>query len=274
MTVAMLQRFAEWITNAAGKLLFAALILIIGFKVAALLVKLLKKSRGIGMLDPGVSTFITSFCSILLKIIVIISAAGVLGIPMASFIAILGSAGVAIGLALQGSLSNIAGGLIILLFKPFNVGDFISFGDTLGTVESIGIFYTRIITPDNRRVVVPNGSLTNQSLVNASSFKTRMVDITVSAGYESDIEKVKQVLLSIAEKHPDVLSDPAPAARLKNQGESSLDFAFRVWCASEKYWNVYFDLEEQIKNEFDKNNISIPYPQMDIHMISGNVSAK
>lgn len=263
----MLEKFAASVTDAASKLLFAALILIIGLKLAAFLVKLLQKSKGMDRLDPGVKTFVTSFCSVLMKIIIVISAAGVLGIPMASFVAILGSAGVAIGLALQGSLSNIAGGLIILLFKPFNVGDFISFGDASGTVESIGIFYTRIVTADNRRIVVPNGSLTNQSLINASSFETRMVDLTVSAGYECSVEKVKEVLLKIAENHPDVLDSPAPAARLKNHGESSLDFAFRVWCPSEKYWNVYFDLEEQVKEEFDKNGISIPYPQMDIHLL-------
>lgn len=267
MSEKMLEKFAAAVTGVASRLIFAVLILIIGFKLAAFLVKLMRKSKGMDRLDPGVKTFVTSFCSVLMKIIVIISAAGVLGIPMASFVAILGSAGVAIGLALQGSLSNIAGGLIILLFKPFNVGDFISFGDVSGSVESIGIFYTRVITADNRRIVVPNGSLTNQSLANASSFKTRMVDLTVSAGYECDVEKVKEVLLGIAKNHPDALESPEPVAGLKNHGESSLDFAFRVWCPSEKYWSVYFDLEEQVKAEFDKNGISIPYPQMDIHMI-------
>lgn len=266
MNEKLFEKLISMSTEAASKLLFTLLILIIGFRVVKLISGLMRKSKGLEKLDPGVKTFLVSFSNILLKIIVIISAAGVLGIPMTSFITILGSAGVAIGLALQGSLSNIAGGLIILIFKPFTIGDVISFSDVSGTVESIGIFYTKIITVDNKRIVVPNGSITNQSLTNFSSFPNRRVDFTFCTGYDSDVAKVKEILISVAESHPDVLKEPAPLARLVNHGDSSLEFAFRVWCKTEAYWDVYFDIEEAVKAEFDKNSIEIPYPQMDVHV--------
>lgn len=262
-----LEKFITLCTDGAIKIVFALLVLIIGFKVVKIVAGCMAKSRALEKIDPAVRTFLMSFIKIMLKIIIVISAAGILGVPMTSFITILGSAGVAIGLALQGSLSNIAGGLIILIFKPFNVGDFIDFSDGAGVVKSIGIFYTKIVTGDNKLIIVPNGAITNQSLVNASGCDERRVDFTFSTGYECDVEKVKEILLSIAQNHDKIKSTPAPVARLMNHGESSLDFAFRVWCDSADYWDVYFDVEEQVKQEFDKNGISIPYPQMDVHVV-------
>ena len=265
---ATLGKIAEICADSAIKIVFALIVLVVGFKLVKFVAGCMAKSRVLEKIDPAVRTFCLSTVKILLKIIIVISAAGILGVPMTSVITILGSAGVAIGLALQGSLSNIAGGLIILIFKPFTVGDFIDCADGAGTVSSIGIFYTKIITPDNKLIIVPNGTITNQSLTNATGCNERRVDFTFSVGYECDIEKVKAILISIAENHEKVKKDPAPLARLQKHGESSLDFVFRVWCKSEDYWDVYFDVEEQVKQEFDKNGISIPYPQMDVHMIN------
>lgn len=266
MNEQLITKLVDGCISGASRLVFASLVLIIGFKLTKVIVNLMGKSKGFQKIDPGASSFLQSFIKIVLKVVVILSAAGILGVPMTSFITILGSAGVAIGLALQGSLTNIAGGLIILLFKPFNVGDTITAGDITGVVSSIGAFYTKILTFDNQVVVIPNGTISNQTLINVSDCDTRRVDITFSVGYECDHNKVKEVLLNVAKNHPKVLSDPEPMARLTQHGDSALDFTYRVWCKTEDYWDVYFDMEEMVKEEFDKNNISIPYPQLDVHI--------
>jgi small conductance mechanosensitive channel len=173
---------------------------------------------------------------------------------------------VAVGLALQGALSNFAGGLMILIFKPFKVGDFIENGAVMGTVKDITIIYTILHTVDNKVVTIPNGTLTNSNVINYSALPSRRVDIKFSAGYHDDIEKVKSVLMGVAEAHEKVLKDPAPFVRLTAQGSSSLDYTFRVWCAGPDYWDVYFDMMERVKMAFDENGISIPFQQVDVHM--------
>lgn len=256
-----------YMVNIAGKLIFGAIVLIAGFKISKFLIKLFTKGKVFSSLDPAVQSFLKSFISIALKAVVIITAAGVVGVNMASFITILGSMAVAIGLSLQGSLSNIAGGLIILIFKPFKIGDFITVDGESGIVTEIGIFYTHLTTGDNRKIIIPNSVVSNDKLINASEQDKRRIDINVTVGYEIDIEKVKKILLEIANSHPKVIKEPdLPMARLANHGDSALEFVFRSWCKSEDYWDVKFDMMESIKREFDANNISIPYPQLDVHL--------
>ena len=250
----------------AGKIISAVLILTIGFSLAKILVKMFTKSKAFAKLDPGVSSFLKNFLSIGMKVLVIVTVAAVIGIPMTSFITILGSMAVAIGLSLQGSLSNIAGGLLILLTKPFVIGDFISVSGFDGTVADIGLFYTKLTTGDNRKVVLPNSVVSNNALVNVTEQKTRRIDLEITVDYNSDIEKVKGILLSVANAHDLVLKDPAPLARLSAHGDSALVFVYRTWCNKDDYWTVRFDLLETVKAEFDKEGISIPFPQLDVHL--------
>ena len=185
---------------------------------------------------------------------------------MASLVTIVGSCAVAIGLALQGGLSNIAGGLMILIFKPFKVGDYISVDNLEGTVKSITMFYTTVTTIDNKIIQLPNGNLSNSNIINYSYNRKRRVDIDVSVSYNTDIDKVKKVLNSIIDKHELILADEDKVVRLKTHADSALVFTLRVWTKTEDYWNVYFDLMESIKKEFDKNKIEIPYKQVDVHI--------
>ena len=178
----------------------------------------------------------------------------------------LASCGVAIGLALQGSLSNFAGGLMILFFKPFKVGDFIEASGESGVVTEITVVYTVLTTPDNKRVTIPNGSLTNSVIENYSAEPLRRVDLTFSTDYGCDIDMVKTVIGKLVEEHPLALAEPEPFVRLSAHGDSALTYAVRVWCKSEDYWTVHFDLTESVKKAFDQHDISIPYPQMDVHI--------
>ena len=255
-------------TTVGLNLLWGLLILIVGLKLANWIVKFVASRKSILKIDPGVQSFIRSFLKVVLYAAVIASACITWGIPSASFMTIFASAGVAIGLALQGTLSNFAGGLMILFFKPFKVGDYIESGAVAGVVQDITIIYTIIVTVDNKTITVPNGSLTNSSITNYSAKTTRRVDLTISAGYDDDIDKVKNVLLQVANAHEKVLRDPAPFVRLKDHSSSSLDYTFRVWCQSADYWEVYFDMEENIKKAFDRENITIPYKHVDITMLS------
>lgn len=255
----------EFVSTTGVNLILAAMIVIVGFKLIKLLSKKLKSSRAVTRLDPSMQTFISSSVNIIAKLLLLLTAAAIIGIPMASVVAVVGSAGLALGLALQGSLSNIAGGFIIMVFKPFSVGDFITAGSHTGTVVDIGIFYTKLHTPDDSIIVLPNSSISNQDIVNISSTPTRCVALEFTAAYDSDIEKVKEVLLKTALAHPLVVEEPSALARLNRQDDSALSFILKAWCKNDDYWTVYFDLNEQVKLAFDKNGIEIPYPQIDIH---------
>jgi small conductance mechanosensitive channel len=189
----------------------------------------------------------------------------IIGVPAASLVAVIGSAGLAMGLAVQGGLTNIAGGIIILCFKPFEIGDFVETSSYSGTVVDIGLIYTTINTPDNKRVVIPNGTVSNASVVDYSAYETRRLDLELSVAYDSDIDMVKETLLSLANAHELVLKDPAPFVRLGTHGDSALIFKLRVWVKSADYWTVNFDLLEASKKVFDKRGIEIPFPQLDVH---------
>ena len=247
------------------KVIGGLLLLIIGFKVISVIEKKIKK-KNLSKIDQSVKTFVISFVTISLKVLLIVMFLGIIGVPMASLITVVGSCAVAIGLALQGGLSNIAGGLMILIFKPFKVGDYINTCGFEGTVKSITMFYTVVTTVDNKIVQLPNGNLSNNNIVNYSANSERRIDIDLSVNYNSDIEKVKKVCKKVIESHELILQDKENTIRLKKHDESALVFTLRAWVNTPDYWSVYFDLMEQIKEEFDKNGIEIPYNQLDVHM--------
>lgn len=252
--------------TAGIKIISAVLILFIGCKLIKVVKKWIIKSVKLDKIDTGVRTFLASFTGIAMYIVLFITVAMTLGIPTTSFITALASCGVAIGLALQGALGNLAGGIMILIFKPFKVGDYITTASASGTVSDITIMYTVMKTPDNKVITIPNGTLTNSVIENYTSVENRRLDLVFSTGYDADIEKVKEILLNVVKKHEKVISEPAPFARLSKHGDSALEFTVRVWCKKEDYWDVNFDLLETVKKEFDANGISIPYPQMDVHI--------
>lgn len=263
---AFLNYITEIGTQVGLKIVLGLVLLILGLKLSKVLIKAIGNRGAFQRLESSVQSFIKSLLKIVLYALVISSVAILWGVPTTSFVTVFTSAGVAVGLALQGALSNFAGGLMILFFKPFSVGDYIDCGSAAGTVAEITVIYTILNTPDNKKITVPNGSLMNSSITNYSDEPVRRVDIDVSASYNNDIEQVKTVLLGLAEKHEKVLKDPAPMARLNKHAGSSLDYVFRVWAKAEDYWDVYFDLTEQVKVAFDESGIEIPYPQLDVHM--------
>lgn len=262
----LMDRFLELGTELGVRLIAALLVLAVGLKVVSWAVRRMTSAKGFKRLEEGVQSFLRSFLKIGLNILVCLSAAYILGIPMTSFVTVLASGGVAIGLALQGALSNFAGGLMILLFKPFAIGDFVEAGGYSGTVRGITVFYTILVTPDNKRVTLPNGSLTNAAIVDYSSEAARRVDLVFTAGYGCDIDQVKKVLLSEAASLAQVLSDPEPFARMTAQKDHALEFSLRVWCAADDYWEVSWELNERVKKAFDREGIEIPFPQMDVHV--------
>ncbi|MBQ7820911.1 MAG: mechanosensitive ion channel [Clostridia bacterium] len=253
-------------TSLALRLVGAVLILVIGLKLSNWIVKKLGNNKGFQKMDASIEHFLLSAFKIMLYAVVIISAAGTLGIPATSFITILASAGVAIGLALQGSLSNIAGSIMILFFRPYKIGDFVECAGVSGVVEDINLFYTVIATGDNKTITCPNGTVSNGVITNYSTKDQRRVDITFSASYGSDIEKVKAVILDCVKAQSLALNEPAPFVGVVAQSASSIDFVCRVWVNSADYWTVYFALMEGVKQAFDQNGIEIPFPQMDVHV--------
>ena len=262
----ILNYLAQLATSWGIKLLEALVLLVVGLKLIKWVKKWLKTSPKMEKLDSGLRSFLCSFSSIVLYALLIIVVASILGIPATSFITILASCGVAVGLALQGSLSNFAGGLMILFFKPFKVGDFIEASGESGVVQEITVVYTVLLTPDNKRVTIPNGGLTNSVIENYSTEELRRVDLEFKVAYTSDIEQVKSLITALTNAHPLVLKAPAPFVRLSAQGDSALVFTARAWCKNEDYWAVYFDLNEGVKKAFDDKGIQIPYPQMDVHV--------
>ena len=270
---AQLTNVEEIIKNLAIKssdllidILVALVVMIIGFRIIAVLEKRLKNPNKFKKLDGNAKGFIISFMTIGLKVLLMIIVLSIVGVPMASLVTIVGSCAVAIGLALQGGLSNIAGGLMLLIFKPFKVGDYISSNGFEGFVRTITMFYTTIVTVDNKVVQLPNGNLSNSNITNFSALEKRRVDINLSVAYDSDIDKVKKIINGVIEKHEKILKDETIFVRLTKHDESALIFTLKVWVNTPDYWDVNFDLLENIKKEFDKNHIEIPFNQLDVHM--------
>ena len=262
----LLDKLNDLWVNAGLTIIYVILILFVGGRLIKLFTKLITKGRGFNRLDKSVSSFILSFIKVTLNIILLVIIAGVIGIPSASIITLLGSAGVAIGLAMQGGLSNIAGGLIILIFKPFRVGDFIDTHNDSGTVKSISLFYTTLQTPDNKMVSIPNGNLANSPSINYSNQKERRLDINIDVSYNNSIDDVKKCINNIIKKEKRINHEKEIFVRITDYKESSICYTIRVWVLNTDFWNVKFDILENIKKEFDKNNISIPYNQLDIHI--------
>ena len=248
------------------KLLGFILILIIGFKIVKILLRIMNKDRRFKSFDKSVQSFITSFLNIALKCLVLITGLAYIGVPMTSMITLFGTASLAIGLALQGGLTNMVGGLMILIFKPFKVGDWIESNDISGSVDNITIFYTEISTLDSTKVVLPNGTLANSNIKNFTTNDKRKVCVDFSVSYDSDIDKVKKVLKEVVDKEDMVLKDEEVFIRLTKHDDSALIFTVRVWTENKNFWPLKFNLLENVKKAFDKNKITIPFPQLDVHM--------
>lgn len=248
------------------KLILAIVTLIIGLWVIKLFMKSIGKTMEPMEIDVSLQKFLVSLFGVLLKILLVISVVSMIGVQTTSFIAILGATALAVGLALQGSLANFAGGVLILLFKPFKVGDVIDAQGYLGTVNDIKILNTVLITPDNKMVVIPNGTLSNNSITNFSTEPTRRVDMTFGIGYSDDLKKAKEILNNVVNSDSRVLKDPKPMVVVSELADSSVNFAVRVWCNNADYWGVFFDTQEKVKLEFDNQGISIPFPQRDVHI--------
>lgn len=255
-----------YIIEFAPPFLLALVTLFIGFRVISFITNLLKKSLSKSNVDESLSAFLTKLASVLLKVMLIISVISMVGVDTTSFIAVLGAAGLAVGLALQGSLANFAGGVLILVFKPFKVGDFIDGVGKSGTVESIDILHTTLNTPDNKVVVIPNGQLANSPVTNFSKKPTRRVDFSVGIGYTSDIKKARKTILDVLNADERVLKDPAPMVVLTELADSSLNLSARAWVNAADFWGVFWDNLEKMKEELDKEGIEIPFPQRDIHV--------
>ena len=248
------------------KLIGALAALIIGLWIISMLTRSLVRVMQNRNVDESLRGFFKTLFNITLKILLIISIASMVGIQTTSFIALLGAAGLALGMALSGTLQNFAGGVMILLFKPFKAGDLIEAQGYLGTVREIQIFNTILKTPDNKKVIVPNAKLTSDNIINYSATGTRRVELTIGVSYGDDLDKVRSVLQTIIDEDSRVLKDPASQIAVKELADSSVNFVFRVWVNTADYWNVFLETTEKVKKRFDAEGICIPFPQRDIHV--------
>ncbi|QBG47952.1 mechanosensitive ion channel [Verrucomicrobia bacterium S94] len=242
------------------------LILIVGMWLAKLLKGLVVKAMDKKGVDVTLTKFVASLVHMALKVFVVIAALGQLNVQTASFVAVLGAAGLAVGLALQGSLSNFASGVLMIIFKPIKVGDFVEGGGAMGGVEEIGIFTTILKSPDNKKLIVPNSAIMSGVITNFNANGIRRVDLTAGIGYGDNIDKAKEILEGILAADDRVLKDPAPQVAVVEMADSSVNLVVRPWCKGEDYWGVYFDTTEAIKKTFDEQGISIPFPQRDVHI--------
>jgi small conductance mechanosensitive channel len=259
-------KFIELVMTYAPKFVLAIITLVVGLWLIGLITRLTRKSMEKTKTDKTLIPFITNLLSWGLKALLLISVASMVGIATTSFVAVLGAAGLAVGLALQGSLANFAGGVLILIFKPYNVGDLIETQGHLGVVKEVQIFNTILLTPSNKRVIIPNGAVSNGSVVNYSAEGILRVDLVIGIAYESDIPKAKEVLHSAMADHELVLKDPAATVAVSELADSSVNLVVRPWCKATDYWQVYFDITEAAKFSLESNGVTIPFPQRDVHL--------
>ena len=257
-----------FVTTYGIKVIGAIIILILGRIAAGIGRKIVKKVLEKSKTDPAVVSFVGSMVYFLILIFAVLAALAKFGIQTASFVAILGAAGFAIGFALQGSLANFAAGVLILVLRPFKVGNFIDGAGVAGTVKAIQLFTTVLATPDNVKIMVPNGKLFGDTIKNFSGFDTRRVDLVIGIGYTSDIQKANDVLINLVKEDTRILSDPPPKVAVSELADSSVNFVVRPWVKRQDYWGVKFDLTRKIKEAFDENGIEIPFPQQVVHMLS------
>jgi small conductance mechanosensitive channel len=248
------------------KILLAVVVLIIGLWIIKGVMKAIGRTLEKRDVDATLRQFLGSLLSMLLKIMLIISVISMLGVEMTSFVAILAAAGLAVGLALSGTLQNFAGGAMIILFKPFKIGDFIDAQGYTGTVKEIQIFNTILKTPDNKTIIIPNGGLSTSAMTNFSTEPQRRVDFTFGIGYSDDIDKAKKVIEGLVTADDRILKDPEPFIAVSELADSSVNFVVRVWANAADYWGIFFDMTENVKKVFDKEGISIPFPQTDVHV--------
>jgi small conductance mechanosensitive channel len=248
------------------KIIAALVIFVVGRWVARALRNVAKKMMVKGDVDETLISFVGNLTYITLLAFVIIAALNQLGIQTTSFIAVIGAAGLAIGLALQGSLANFAAGVLMIIFRPFKAGDFIEGAGVAGVVEGVQIFATQLKTPDNKTIIVPNAKMMSDNITNYSAKDTRRVDMVIGVGYGDDLKKVREILEDILAKDDRILEDPAPTIGVLELGDNSVNFAVRPWVKTEDYWGAYFDVTETVKRRFDEEGISIPYPQRDVHL--------
>lgn len=256
---------ASFCVTAGFRLVGAILVLIVGLWLAKVLVRAIGRSKAFGKTDKNVRGFALSGLRILLTILVVVTVIAIMGVPMASIVAVIASCGVAIGLALQGSLSNLAGGIMLIIFKPFRVGDYISANGHEGTVDDIGIFSTSLTTIDNKHVVLPNAGLSNSAIVNATQYDTRRVDLIFKADANTDSERVVSILKGMAESQENRLKEKPVEARFDSFGEGFAKYHLRVWCETKNYWDLYYALLDDGKRALAENGIKVPLPQMEVH---------
>ncbi|MEK6194939.1 MAG: mechanosensitive ion channel [Deltaproteobacteria bacterium] len=263
---AYMDKIMEMVSLYGVNIIAALAVFIIGRWVAKIVRKVARRVMTKKNVDPIIIGFTCNMAYIALLVFIIIAALGQLGIQTTSFIAILGAAGLAIGLALQGSLSNFAAGFLMVIFRPFNVGDYVEAAGVDGTVEEIQIFTTTLVTPDNKTVIIPNAKLTGDNIVNWTAKGTRRVDMVFGIGYDDDIDKARQIMEDVLAKDERILKDKATQISVVELADSSVNFVVRPWAKVSDYWGIYMDAMENIKKAFDEQGISIPYPQQDVHM--------
>jgi len=259
-------RFMELLISYAPKLILAIITLVVGLWLIGIVTSAARKTMEKIKTDKTLIPFLSHLLSWGLKLLLFISVASMLGIATTSFIAVLGAAGLAVGLALQGSLANFAGGVLLLIFKPYNVGDLIEAQGHLGVVKEVQIFNTILLSPNNKRIIVPNGALSNGSIVNYSTEGILRVDMVIGIAYESDVAKAKDVLQKCLTDHELVLAEPAPMVAVSALADSSVNLVVRPWAKAADYWKVYFDITETAKAQLEAGGITIPFPQRDVHL--------
>jgi small conductance mechanosensitive channel len=266
----ILDTITYWITTYSFKLIAAILVFLIGKwivgRLTSLFVKILNKHK----VEQTLINFLENVVYYVLLVLVLVAAASQLGINTTSFLTIIGAAGLAVGLALKDSLSNIASGVLLIFLRPFTVGDVVTIAGSTGKVESVNIFHTTVNTLDNKRITIPNSNITTDSITNLFINPTRRVDLVFGIGYSDDIPKAKQILIDLVEADSRILKDPKPTVAVFELGDSSVNFVVRPWVNSDDYWPVYFDLTEKVKRTFDDQEISIPFPQRDVHLYQEN----
>jgi small conductance mechanosensitive channel len=258
--------FAEFCTSIVGKVLLALVVWFVGKFAIKKILGLMDKIKGLDKIEPNTRTFINSAVKWLLYVILIVSIVSILGVPMASVITVLGTAGAAVALSLQGSLANLAGGIMMVIFKPFKVGDFVEAAGVSGVVKEITLFYTVLNTPDNCRIHVPNGSLMNANIIDYSAEDTRRVDLTFACAKSESPAAIQKLILEAMRANEKVLTDPAPFARLSGGTNEAMQFTARAWCKSADYWDVYFDLTQAVTEKLGENGVQAPA----VRVISGS----
>ena len=265
-TTQWLEKFQEALTAWGPKVVAAAVVLVLGWIAARMLIGLMRRAMGRGGVDATLIGFLANVVHMALIALVVITALAQLGVATTSFAAVLGASALAVGFALQSSLSNLAAGVMVIFFRPFKAGDFVEAGGISGIVEEIQIFSTKLRTPDNKEVTVPNSQITGDAITNYSARDTRRIDLVFGIGYDDDIQRAKQLLEQIVAADGRVLADPEPVIAVSELADSSVNFVVRPWVSTDDYWVVTFDLTEQVKLRFDADGISIPFPQTDVHL--------